>query len=112
MKITIWGHEYNIVSISRETYRNNGNLALQLWCEDTEYGGVEPFATLTVNLGKALPEKNQAFIDVNNNPWAPEFIEKYNLGRDTGRCGFSGYCVYPLYEMNLEEIDKYKEIAA
>ena len=85
--------EYD-VTIQKKNYRDNGNLALQLW--EPEEG---PFATLTVNLGKKLPA-NQAFVDTNNCPWGEEFIEENGLGKDTGKFGFSGYCVYPLYEFD------------
>lgn len=111
MNVSLFGHNYEIAQIECAEYRNPKNLAIQLYNEDKEYGGLEPFAMLTVNLAP-LSQKNLAYIDTNNNPWAPEFIEKYHLGKDTGLLGFSGYCAYPLYEMDLDELAKYKGEAA
>lgn len=84
----------------------NGNIALELLSYDEEYGYYEPYATATVNLGKL--GKNYAFIDVNNSSFVVELMEKYDLGKPTGLVNQSGYCTYPLYELNMKEINKYK----
>ena len=89
--ITAYG-TYN-VSVEKITYKNNGNLAVQLI--DEEDGC--PFAMLTVNLGKKLPE-GHAYLDTNNCPWAEVFVTENNLAESTGTVGFSGYCMYPLYK--------------
>lgn len=89
--ITAYG-TYN-VSVEKMTYKNNGNLAVQLI--DEEDGC--PFAMLTVNLGKKLPE-GHAYLDTNNCPWAEAFVTENNLAESTGTVGFSGYCMYPLYK--------------
>ena len=90
MKVTSWGEEYE-VTVEKTKYGNNGNLAIQLWCDDG------PFATLTVNLNKKLKE-GYAYVDINNCPWAEEFIEKNHLGEFADDFGFSGFCIYPLYK--------------
>lgn len=110
MVVNLYECEYEIVKIDTKSYANNGNLAIQLYCKDKEYDMIEPFATLTVNLCK-LNSENEAYIDTNNNPWAVDFIEKYNLGKNIGMTYQSGYCTYPLYEMNIEELAKYKEVS-
>jgi hypothetical protein len=51
--------------------------------------------------------KNQAFLDTNNCPEAPELIERLGIGRFTGVLGRSGYCIYPLYEFDMAELEKY-----
>ena len=84
------------------SYVDNGTLAILLWCEDG------PFATLTVNLPDSTHREGCQFVGMNNCPWAEDFINKYNLGRFTGHYGVSGFCIYPEYEFNLEEIEKYK----
>ena len=89
--------EYN-VELRVNKYRDNKNLAIDLF--EPEEG---PFARLTVNLGKKLPA-NQAYVDTNNCPWAEEFIEENKLGKDTGRVGMSGFCIYPLYEFAQEVV--------
>ena len=106
MTVKLMFETYEIVGIEVGKYTYGNNLAIQLYSKDEEYGMVEPFATLTVNLCP-LQEDNLAFIDTNNCPWATEFIEKYHLGKDTGMTRQSRYCIYPLYEMDLEELKKY-----
>lgn len=98
-----WGGEYEVEAL-RAKYSNNGNLAIVLRCENGE-----PFSTLTVNLSDYPKLKpNMAFVDTNNNLTAEEFIKEYELGKPTGTIGFSGYCVYPLYEFDLDKIKEAK----
>lgn len=96
MIVKAWGQSYR-VKMAVDQYVTNKNLALPMWCEDG------PFATLTVNLNEKLPG-NQAYVDVNNCPWASEFIAVNGIGRFTGKIGFSGWCEYPLYEFDLDKI--------
>jgi len=93
--------EYD-VELRLGKYYDNKNLAVDLF--DPVEG---PFARLTVNLGKKLPA-NQAFLDVNNCPWAEEFVSENGLGKSAGKIGFSGYCAYPLYEFNTEVLNDNK----
>ena len=88
------------VTIETANYANNGNLAIQLWCEDG------PYATLTVNLNHKC-KSNCAFVDTNNCPWAEEFIYRYALGVPTGDMQASGWCIYPEYEFDLDAVNKY-----
>ena len=99
-ELTDWGKKYK-VTVEKATYAENGNLALKMRGFDKKYGLWEPFATLTVNLSKKLPA-NRAYVDTNNCPWAEEFIEENGLGEFCGSFGFSGYCMYPLYEFDME----------
>lgn len=95
---TFWGEEKVTPIITR--YANNKTLAVQLMCEDG------PFATLTVNLpeSKKHCNGNRAFVDVNNCPWACDFLESNELAKPLYRYGFSGFCTYPLYEFNLDKL--------
>lgn len=96
-KVSTFFGDYN-VQVRLGRYSENKNLAIDLF--DPEEG---PFARLTVNLSMKLPD-NQAFVDVNNCPWAEDFIEDNGLGKNTGKSGWSGYCIYPLYEFDMEAI--------
>ena len=99
-----YGDDYYLAPIINR-YANNNSLAVFLTGEDDE-----PFCDLIVNLpGNQLSDSskdNLAFVDTNNNPWAPKFIEKHSLGRPTGHYGFSGYCVYPEYEFDLTKLNR------
>lgn len=87
------------------SYQNNDNIAVMAMCIDPEYNFPEPYGTLTVNIDKLEPPL--ACIDTNNWRDAIELIEKYDLGTDTGQRIQSGYCTYPVYELNLNNIKKY-----
>ena len=92
-----WGENHK-VEIRKSSYVTNGNLALSL-LEINE----GPYATLTVNLDETLP-MNQAYVDTNNCAWAETFIHMNKLGVHTGKFKVSGFCTYPLYEFNLENL--------
>lgn len=86
------------LSIAPEMY-HNGWLALCLKDPKTD----EPYTVLTVNLeyepAFALPDK--AFIDINNNPEAMEFLLSNSLAEDTGYRRRSGWVNYPMVKLNL-----------
>lgn len=101
LKVESFGKEY-IVTVKAGRYMGGG-LAITMDYEDEDYHCCMPFATLTVNLGDRLKE-NQAYLDTNNCPWAEDFVTDNKLGHDTGAVGFSGFCMYPLYEFDMEAI--------
>lgn len=82
----------------------------------------EQFAVLTVSFGEFIGLKNAAYIDVNNCPFAHEFLEA-GIARDTGLTKSSGFCECPLwvfdegehsngaYEVYEQEYDAYMETA-
>lgn len=92
-------------------YKADNTLAIDLVSTDGE-----PITRLTVCSSNGykvtnLPD-NISFIDVNNNPTAMNFIEGYDLGKRVKIKGktviyVSGFCEYPLYEFNLNELRKY-----
>lgn len=100
MIIESYGSTYD-VACELDKYID-GSLAVQL----IDKADGCPFARLTVNLGMNIPE-NYAFIDTNNFPDAEKLIRDYDLGTNTGKYGSSGYCKYPLYEMNMLELNKH-----
>ena len=91
---------YNVKEMNIRSYSNN-NTALELVCEDGT-----PLAIITVNLGGLL-EKNMAYIDTNNCSWAEDFLVDNDFGLPTGEYKDSGFCIYPLYQLDLERIGKY-----
>ena len=105
---TFYGEEK--VTISTGLY-NDGTIAIELWCDEG------PFADLTVclDLFKKKADKEGAtrmglgVVDINNCPWAPEFIKKYELGTNTGLVKQSGFVVYPIWAFDLERIKKLSE---
>ena len=94
-----YGNDVEVIAYKRE-YLVNDNLAVFL---ATAHGG-EPWATLTKNLGNKLPE-GYAYVDVNNCPWAPDFIEENGLGEFAEGFRHSGFCDYPLYKFDLSKLE-------
>lgn len=89
------------LSVVPEMY-HNGWLALCLKEPETD----ELYTVLTVNLENApafaLPDR--AFIDINNNPDAMEFLLSNRLAEDTGYRRRSGWVSYPMVTLNLPEL--------
>ncbi len=86
-------------------YSENGNLYVGLVSNDEGY--YSPWQNLTVNL--SVPCKaNCAFIDINNNEnEIIDWLEQNNLGHCTGNMMPSGWCVYPEFEFNMDELMKH-----
>lgn len=106
--INCYDKTYNVYAIRRH-YPCDNSLAIEL--VDSEDG--QPFATLTTNLSDALEEVMDGTplppfvqaVDINNCPWAVEFIETNKLGFYCGVSITSGYCEYPLYIFDLEKLE-------
>ena len=90
-----------------DEYEILGNIAIELLEWDDDEGYWDDFATLTINPGMWLNE-NEAAVDVNNNPWAVDFIAENQIGEPTGEAVISGFCSYPVYRFNEEFLKKYK----
>ena len=94
------------VTVKTSHYVNNGTLAVMLIEAGAPWA---PFATITVNLcaseDYSFMEKNQAYVDTNNCPWAEEFLQDNGIAKPVeGIYGLSGFCTYPLYEFDLDSI--------
>ncbi|MGN1372682.1 MAG: DUF3849 domain-containing protein [Candidatus Coproplasma sp.] len=76
--------------------RDVHGLAIHLWDETGE-----PYATLTTSFGEFIGQKNCAYVDVNNCPFAEQLL-KQGLALDTGLEYQSGYVTYPLWQFNEE----------
>lgn len=86
-----------------------GEIAIELNSRDESDGTEEPFATLTACLGEGerFNEPGFAYVDTNNMPGAEQFIKENGLGEPTGVRLRSGFCTYPLYKFNIDELKKY-----
>ena len=106
IKFNSYGKEYKGF-ITVDKYSTWNNIQLQLWTENEDYGFPEPYATMTVNLAPITGD--YAYLDINNFPDVVNIFKKYKLGTPTDLCKTSGFCVYPFYKLNMEEIYKYQE---
>ena len=104
LTLNAWGFDHKI-SFHLATYTTTGNLYVGLICHDEEYP--EHWSDLTVNLDETL-EQNHSYIDTNNNGnEIMNWLIANNLGKYTYGMGFSGFCVYPEFEFNMDELMKY-----
>ena len=100
--LKVWGEEYKI-KLNRSTYCYNDSLAIICYTDEQE-----EFAILTTCINEK-PNNNCAFVDTNNCAWAEKFLQENNIATPTGRMGESGFCFYPEYKFNIDEIEELKE---
>jgi hypothetical protein len=106
IKLERWDNEYEI-AFEVTTYRYGGSLAIQMSYKEESYW--LPYTTLTVNLEDFPTENDKAFVDTNNlGDEIVDWIVQNDLGELTGRIGFSGYCVYPEVQFNLDKIKEHE----
>ena len=106
--ISPWTGEILDAVIEKSEYVKPARLFLGLWTRNYGEEYFEPYCDITVNIPEEkLSGESCAFVDTNNAPFITEFLEKHNLAEPTGRLGFSGFCVYPEYKFNTEEISKH-----
>ena len=73
------------------------NIGLNLYTEGEN--GLEPFAELTKHFGEFIGQKDCAYIDTNNCPFADQLLAQ-GIAIDTGLTKQSGFCTYPLWQFN------------
>lgn len=94
--------EYRNCYLMINNYRADNSIYIEL--VNDEDG---PIATLTTCLNDWFIGENETYLDTNNCPWVEKFMKKYKLGKPTGHKRRSGWCEYPLYELNITELNKY-----
>ena len=109
----IYGNETE-VKLSFNTYRNNGTMAVQLFCrpevfwEDLPVGSEVPFceryATVTVNLPESESlAANEQFVDSNNLPQIGRWLADNGIAVPTEHLDRSGYCTYQAFAFRVPE---------
>ena len=103
-----WDEEYINAKLYTDSYANNGRIFIGVLAWDTDCDGWTPWADLTVNMPRErLSNENCAFVDTNDFHGAMAFIDKYELGKPTGRIACSGWCFYPEVEFDMEKVNYY-----
>ena len=107
-KLTLnsWGRDYPIM-LRKDNYVDNNKLHIGM-ITDAD-GFLEPYADLTVNVEGFNPKNNNcALIDTNNLGNDIIFwLMDNKLGKSTARWANSGFCSYPEFEFDLDEVNKY-----
>lgn len=95
--------------LSASSYNSNDSLAVIAY-EMPKGKCVSPemFDVITVNIFESdfLMEKDLAYVDTNNSPWAVELLKETGLATPVGTYGHSGFCTYPLYKFDLEKFNE------
>ena len=90
---------YNNCVLFMDRYAINSHIVLRIFTDEG------PLASLTVNLPETRRYPNNfGFLDVNNFPEAETVVNSLGIGKETGILAASGFCVYPLYEFDIEKI--------
>ena len=88
-----------------DRYMEDNSVYLAIWNDEDG-----PIADLTRCLG--LAEDGYGYLDMNNCPWAANLVKELEIAKDTGMTQRSGYCIYPLYEFDIDKVNEYvKEVA-
>ena len=74
--------------------REQLNIGINLYTEDEN--GLKAFAELTKHFNEFIGQKNCAYVDTNNCPYADQLLEQ-GIAVDTGLTKQSGHCSYPLW---------------
>lgn len=102
LTVEIGGITYTKCHLMLDEYVADGSVALTVFTEH-----YESFAGITTFLCDLGIKKDEGYVDTNNCQWAEDFIAKYKLGEPTGGYKSSGFCIYPLYKFDMDEIQKY-----
>lgn len=105
-----WTGEIECAELTKDTYcfKRQNRMYLGLLTLDPDSGFMSPYCDITVNLpDETLTGESYAFVDTNNAPFLPRFLAENGLAEPTGLFGFSGFCAYPEYRFNMEEIHKH-----
>ncbi len=104
LTLNAWGKDHPI-TFRLNHYADNGNLYVGMVTHEDGYA--EPWSDLTVNLDVKCAE-DCAFIDTNNNgEQILLWLIQNKLGDLTGRMQPSGFCLFPEFKFNMDELMKY-----
>ena len=86
-------------------YQYDGSVCVQIMNQTD--GAIARITTCIPDCSSSL-DNDESFIDLNNCPWALDFIKKYNLGTVTDKYGYSGFCKYPVVKWDINELNSHK----
>ena len=104
-----YGATYEIKFV-KTRYAVDGTLAIMTLCWSDHGSFWEPYASLTVNLGKPLGA-NEAYLDDNNVPDLGDFVLDNGWARNVGSAR-SGWCTYQKVEFTDEFLNEVCEEAS
>lgn len=84
-------------------YQKSDSVALEIW--NDEDGPIARITTYITQVFKA----NEAYLDTNNCPWAEELVKKLGIAEYANGVASSGFCIYRLYEFDMDKVKEYAE---
>lgn len=104
--INNWTGEVMDAMLCMDSYADNGRMYIGLLTFDKEYEFWEPWCDITVNLpmNELTDKECCAFVDINNDPTLPKFLEQNGLAVPTGRTARSGWVSYPEYRFDMDKV--------
>ena len=96
--------EYPNCLLSVRRYANNNHIAISVY--SPEEG---PIADITVNIRgiENQTDIDKSCVDTNNFPEATRLIRELGIGKYTSLELVSGWCAYPVYEFDMDKVEKY-----
>ena len=95
--------------LRRGKYSANGTLAIVVYSKSEHGDFMEPYQTLTVNLGSDVQDDETAFIDENNCSF--DLVTAITgFGKFTDVMVPSGYCTYPAFRFDKKYIEQMTEL--
>lgn len=67
----------------------------------------DSYCDVTVNFPDYPLEDGHAFINVDNAPFLPQFLQENKIAVPTGYEIHSGFCTYPEYRFDMKTLGKY-----
>lgn len=95
------------VAFATGKYHFGGGVYIAMEYFDEETNGWEYYCDVTVNFPDYPLEEDHAFIDIDNAPFLPHFLQEHKLAVPTGHEIRSGFCTYPEYSFAMETLGKY-----
>ena len=102
MKVVTGYATYENCHLVLNTYKLDDSLCIDI--VNDEDGQI---ARITKCFPDGTNMNGKAFVDINNCPWAEDFIKEYMIGKPLGISMISGWCEYPMYQFIKDEIMKY-----
>ena len=85
-------------------YVEDNSLAVEIW---SRFDGA--IAEVTICLCDHSLAEDEAYIDINNCPWAVELLEENGFAERVGRTRISGYCEYPAMKFDRGKMAEFEE---
>ena len=104
VKLNFFGQDKE-VWLSKCNYMNNNRIAIQTYAESD--GCIVPWSVITTNIDSPISDENCAFIDINNAGYdIVDSLVDAGLGEPTGNVGFSGFCCYPEFKLDMNKLNE------